>query len=141
MAEAHCPHCLLLLHDADALPYPAAPMRCPHCRLVIGAGRARHDGDSGEYGARAHGSAAGVVANAARREEAEVLEPQVVTVALRDVADSVGAPLDRLRMLDYQEEAEQDHDLPPLASVIATFGTWKRARREAASRSTAATAA
>src|SRR5882672_7895376 len=108
MAEAHCPHCLLLLHDADALPYPAEPMRCPHCRLVIGAGRARPDGDDGEYGARAHGSAAGVVANAARREHAEVLEPEIVTIALRDVADHVGAPLDRLRMLDYQEQAERD---------------------------------
>jgi hypothetical protein len=107
-------------------------MRCPHCRLVIGAGRARADGDDGEHGARAHGSAAGVVANAARREQSEVLDPEHVTVALRAVAGDVGCPLDRLRMLDYQELAEQNPELPPLAGVIATFGTWKKARREAA---------
>ncbi len=130
--SVHCPHCLLSIPDARGLPYPAAPMPCPHCRLVIGAGRARAEGHSGEHGARAHGSAAGVVANAARREQGEALEPEVVTVALRDVAGAVGCPLDRLRMLDYQEEAEQDPDLPPLSGVIATFGTWKKARREAA---------
>jgi len=107
-------------------------MRCPHCRLVIGTGRARADGASGEHGARAHGSAAGVVANAARREHGEVLDQDRVANALRDVADNVGCPLDRLRMLDYQEEAQLDPELPPLAGVIATFGTWKKARREAA---------
>lgn len=129
---AHCPHCLLLLPDAQRTPFPPAPMRCPHCRLVIGTGRARADGDDGEHGARAHGSAAGVVANAARREQGEILDRGFVTLALRDVAGNVGCPLDRLRMLDYQEVAEQNPELPPLAGVIATFGTWKKARREAA---------
>jgi len=132
VTEAHCPHCLLLLPDAESLPYPSAPTRCPHCRLVIGAGRARPDGEDGEHGARAHGSAAGVVANAARREHGEMLDPTMVTGALRDVAGNVGCPLDRLRMLDYEEEAQQHPELPPLAGVIATFGSWKQARREAA---------
>lgn len=131
MPAAHCPHCLLLLTRADGA-YPPAPMRCPHCRLVIGVGRARADGEDGEHGARAHGSAAGVVANAARREDGEVLDRGRVTIALRNVAGNVGCPLDRLRMLDYQEVAQQDPELPPLAGVIATFGTWKKARREAA---------
>jgi hypothetical protein len=106
-------------------------MRCPHCRLVIGTGRARAAGD-GEHGARAHGTAAGVVANAARREQGEALDHDRVTTALREVAGQLGCPLDRLRMLDYQNEAEQDVDLPVLADVIATFGTWKQARRAAA---------
>lgn len=129
---AHCPHCLLLLDAAvDDGRFPAAPMRCPHCRLVIGVGRARADGDDGEHGARAHGSAAGVVANAARREQGEVLDREVVSAALHRVAGQVGCPLDRLRMLDYQVRAEQDPALPPLAGVIATFGTWKKARRDA----------
>jgi hypothetical protein len=134
VVAAHCPHCLLVLPNARRLPYPEAPMRCPHCRLVIGAHRARADGDDGEHGARAHGSAAGVVANAARREDGEILEPVLVSGALHAVADQVGCPLDRLRMLDYQQEAEQDPDLPALADVIATFGSWKKARRAAAKR-------
>jgi hypothetical protein len=121
-----------MLDAGERTPYPAAPMRCPHCRLVIGVGRARADGDDGEHGARAHGSAAGVVANAARREQGDVLDPDVVTFALRTVATTVGCPLDRLRMLDYQVVAEQDSTLPSLAEVIATCGTWKKARREAA---------
>lgn len=107
-------------------------MRCPHCRLVIGTGRARASGDDAEHGPRAHGSAAGVLANAARREPGDPVAPQVVTVALRDVADAVGCPLDRLRMIDYEEETHAHPELPPLASVIATCGSWKQARREAA---------
>jgi hypothetical protein len=113
-------------------------MRCPHCRLVIGAGRARAGSDDGEHGARAHGSAAGVVANAARREDGEVLDRERVLGALQEVAGDVGCPLDRLRMLDYQEEAARDGTLPRLADVIATFGGWKRARREAVTNAPAA---
>jgi hypothetical protein len=111
-------------------------MRCPHCRLVIGAGRARAESD-GEHGARAHGSAAGVVANAARRDDGEVLDRDVVLDALQEVAGDVGCPLDRLRMLDYQEAA-RDSTLPRLADVIATFGGWKQARREAVTNAPAA---
>ena len=130
-ATAHCPHCLLALPGVSALPYPPQPMRCPFCRLVIGAQRARADADSGEHGARAHGSAAGVLANAVRRDGGMVLDEHDVVEALRQVALRIASPLDRLRMLDYQVEAEQDSSLPGLASVIATFGSWKAARAAA----------
>ena len=36
-------------------------------------------------------------------------------------------------MVDYQQRASEDADLPDLTEVFAAFGTWKRARREAAS--------
>jgi hypothetical protein len=35
-------------------------------------------------------------------------------------------------MVDYQQEAATDADLPTLTDVFAAFGSWKRARREAA---------
>ena len=38
-------------------------------------------------------------------------------------------------MLDYQQAAELDPSLPSLATVLATFGTWKGARHEAGLRS------
>ncbi len=36
-------------------------------------------------------------------------------------------------MLDYQRAAWSIAELPPLRDVLAVFGSWKRARREAAS--------
>ena len=111
-------------------PYPRGPERCPHCRLIVGPGRARLEtGDDGD--ARSRGSAAGVLANAARREEGEPGDPQAVRAGLRAVAAQRSGPVDRLRMLDYQQAAERDPGLPTLATVLATFGTWKGARREA----------
>jgi hypothetical protein len=35
-------------------------------------------------------------------------------------------------MVDYQQEATDDEGLPDLTEVFAAFGSWKRARREAA---------
>jgi hypothetical protein len=106
-------------------------MRCPHCRLIIGPGRARQN--SAEDGdARSRGSAAGVLANAARRAGAAAGGKDDVIVALRRTADTVGCTVERLRMLDYQHEAERHDDLPSLSSVLATFGTWKAARSAAA---------
>jgi hypothetical protein len=35
-------------------------------------------------------------------------------------------------MVDYQQRAAGDQDLPELSDVFAAFGSWKRARREAA---------
>jgi hypothetical protein len=35
-------------------------------------------------------------------------------------------------MVDYQQRASADPDLPDLSEVFAAFGSWKRARREAA---------
>jgi hypothetical protein len=131
-ADAHCPHCLLLV-EADALPnWPPQPVRCPHCRLLIGAGRARDAGD-GAPGAR--GAAAGVFAREAQRgrdADAEDVSPDVVIEGIRTVAERLGSPPERLLMVDYQQEAAEDEDLPDLSDVFAAFGSWKRARREAA---------
>ncbi len=131
MPLPHCPHCLLPIADGKVWPFPQQPMRCPHCRLIIGPGRAREntaeDGD-----ARSRGSAAGVLANAARRAGAAAGGKDDVIVALRRTAEEVGCTVERLRMLDYQHEAERQGDLPSLSSVLATFGTWKAARSAAA---------
>jgi hypothetical protein len=35
-------------------------------------------------------------------------------------------------MVDYQQRAAKDKSLPSLSEVFAAFGSWKRARREAA---------
>ena len=83
-----------------------------------------HDGDS-----RSRGSAAGVLANAARREHGEPGDRDMVLAGLRTVADARSSPVERLRMLDYQQAAE--HDATALATVLATFETWKGARHEA----------
>jgi hypothetical protein len=129
-AAAHCPHCLLRIADGSEWPYPRGPERCPHCRLMIGPGRARLEaGDDGD--SRSRGSAAGVLANAARREHGEPGDPATVLAGLRAVAGLRASPVERLRMLDYQQAAEVDPSLPSLATVLATFGTWKGARHEA----------
>jgi hypothetical protein len=39
---------------------------------------------------------------------------------------------DRLLMVDYQQEAAIDPELPPLPDVFEAFGSWKSARRKAA---------
>ena len=127
----HCPHCMLSMGEAVSWPFPRAAMRCPNCRLIVGAGRARADG-SGQADARSRGSAAGVLANAARRNEEVTSTPDEILVALRAVAGEIGCVVERLRMLDYQEHHDADTDLPDLSSVLATFGTWKVARATAA---------
>lgn len=131
MALPHCPHCLLPMSGASALPHPPTAMRCPHCRLIIGAGRARAEAsDDGD--ARSRGSAAGVLANAARRAQSEPGGVEEIVAALRTSAAQVGCPVERLRMLDYQHHSGGDPELPSLATVLATFSTWKSARGEAA---------
>ena len=52
--------------------------------------------------------------------------------AIRDVADTVGSRPERLLMVDYQQQVTDDDDLPGLDQVFAAFGSWKRARRAAA---------
>jgi hypothetical protein len=111
--------------------YPSHPMRCEYCRLVIGAGRARDVPEASEFGARAHSSAAGMLASSARRADGDVLDHSRVADALRRVASRQGCALDRLRMLDYETHAKSDETLPALADVLATFGGWKKARRAA----------
>ncbi len=105
-------------------------MRCPHCRLLVGAGRGRPT-PSAEPGAR--GSAAGVFAHEAKRAGAdgEVSEDEVGK-AIRQVAEDTGQRPERLLMVDYQQRAADDEDLPTLSDVFAAYGSWKRARRAAA---------
>ena len=130
--DAHCPHCLLLVESNVPGPWPPEPVRCPHCRLLIGAGRARDAGD-GAPGAR--GAAAGVFAREAQRArdpDAGEVSPADVVDGIRTVARELGCPPERLLMVDYQQRAAEDETLPDLTEVFAAFGSWKRARREAA---------
>ena len=103
---------------------------CPHCRLLVGTGRARST-PSDEPGAR--GSAAGVFAHQAKRSASrgDATEDQICEAICR-VAEDTGARPERLLMVDYQQEAAADDSLPTLTDVFACFGSWKRARREAA---------
>ncbi|MDQ3632293.1 MAG: hypothetical protein M3417_13695 [Actinomycetota bacterium] len=115
-------------------------MRCPHCRLIIGAGRARAEAsDDGD--ARSRGSAAGVLANAARRAQSEPGGVEEIGAALRKSAAAVGCPVERLRMLDYQQRSETDASMPSLSAVLATFTTWKSARAAAGAHPPAASVA
>jgi hypothetical protein len=129
--DAHCPHCLLPVAEGVDGPWPPAPTRCPHCRLMIGIGRARDAGD-GAPGAR--GAAAGVLARDAQRgdDDGDLASPDEVCQGIRVVAQELGSPPERLLMVDYQQRAVGDSELPDLTDVFAAFGTWKRARREAA---------
>ncbi|MBV9213411.1 MAG: hypothetical protein JOZ25_07165 [Actinobacteria bacterium] len=130
--SAHCPHCMLEVAEGITGAWPPAPTRCPHCRLMIGAGRARGE-DDGAPGAR--GAAAGVLARDAQRHLPDDIvdaSPEAVCEGIRTVARELGAPPERLLMVDYQQRAAENADLPDLSAVFAAFGTWKRARREAA---------
>jgi hypothetical protein len=129
-ADAFCPHCHLLIEKGVGEEWPKQPARCPHCRLLVGAGRARPE-PSAEPGAR--GSAAGVFAHEAKRSgPAETVPNHVVCRAIRDVAEAVGARPERLLMVDYQQQATDDDELPGLDQIFAAYGSWKRARRAAA---------
>lgn len=123
-----CPHCSMPVAPPDATAYPPRPMRCPHCRLIIGAGRASRPSSS-----RAVAASAGVLANAARTAGATALPTSLIDRALQTVAMNVGGPVSRLRMLDYDAAHDADPELPSLASVLATHGDWKTARRAAES--------
>jgi hypothetical protein len=111
--------------------WPPGPLRCPHCRLMIGEGRSRPTSEA-EPGAR--GSAAGVFAHRARRRsDGNGASRKQVGRAIRDVAEALGERPERLLMVDYQQRAAEDESLPSLEEVFAAYGSWKRARREAAS--------
>ncbi len=128
--EAYCPHCFLHIEADVSGPWPPAPRRCPHCRLLIGPGRSRPSA-SANPGAR--GTAAGVFAHRARRnDEGPEVSAEAVCSAIRSVAEEMGARPERLLMVDYQQRASADASLPALSDVFAAFGSWKRARREAA---------
>jgi hypothetical protein len=129
--EAYCPHCFLLVESDVPSAWPPKPTRCPHCKLMIGPGRARSTPDA-QPGAR--GTAAGVFAQQARdsRPGGDSVEPDRVRQAIRKVADRTGSRPERLLMVDYQQRAAKDRNLPTLSEVFAAFGSWKRARRESA---------
>jgi hypothetical protein len=131
MTEAYCPHCFLLVATDVAGEWPLQPERCPHCKLMIGPGRARATSDA-QPGAR--GTAAGVFAQQAResRADGDDVSPDRVREAIRKVAENTGSRPERLLMVDYQQRAAKDEDLPSLSEVFAAFGSWKRARRESA---------
>lgn len=137
--EAYCPHCYLLVESAAEGPWPAMPTRCPHCRLMIGPGRARPTSD-GVPGAR--GAAAGVMAERARHvTDAPDHSHDEVCEAIRLVAGNTDVAPERLLMVDYQQQAVRDPALPQLHEVLGLYGSWKRARREAAAGTDAAEAA
>jgi hypothetical protein len=127
--EGYCPHCFLLVEQDVAADWPRAAMRCPHCRLLIGPGRGRPTADA-TPGAR--GSAAGVFAHQAKRDDGDNVSEDEVRKAIRRVADDLGSRPERLLMVDYQQRATADDTLPTLSDVFSAFGSWKRARREAA---------
>jgi hypothetical protein len=131
MTEAYCPHCFLLVESDIAGAWPPQPARCPHCKLMIGPGRARSTPDA-QPGAR--GTAAGVFAQQARESHDgdENVSPDRVREAIRTVAEKTGSRPERLLMVDYQQRAAKDEELPSLSEVFAAFGSWKRARRESA---------
>jgi hypothetical protein len=131
MTEAYCPHCFLLVASDVAGAWPPQASRCPHCKLMIGPGRARATPDA-QPGAR--GTAAGVFAQQAREHNADDddVSPERVRDAIRKVAETTGSRPERLLMVDYQQRAAKDKDLPSLSEVFAAFGSWKRARRESA---------
>jgi hypothetical protein len=105
-------------------------VRCPHCRLLIGAGRAL-SAPSAEPGAK--GTAAGIFSRRAKRDDThDGAPPERVLEAIREVAGEIGERPERLLMVDYQQRAAADGDLPPLRDVFAAFGSWKNARRQAA---------
>jgi hypothetical protein len=80
----------------------------------------------------ARGTAAGVFAHQAKRRDDSDVTPDEVREAIRNVAEQLGSRPERLLMVDYQQRASLDQDLPELSDVFAAFGSWKRARKEAA---------
>jgi hypothetical protein len=128
--DAFCPHCHLLIERKVGDDWPQEPLRCPHCRLLVGIGRARPT-PSAEPGAR--GSAAGVFAHEAKRAGGDAdASKDDVRKAIRQVAQDTGLRPERLLMIDYQQRASDDEELPALSDVFAAYGSWKRARRAAA---------
>jgi hypothetical protein len=110
--------------------WPEEPLQCPHCKLLVGVGRARPT-PAAEPGAR--GSAAGVFAHEAKRAGGDAsTSKEDVCSAIREVAEAIGSRPERLLMVDYQQHASDNADLPPLSDVFAAYGSWKRARRAAA---------
>jgi len=130
LTGAYCPHCQLLIAKDPGGRWPATAVRCPHCHLLVGAGRAR-DRPSSAPGAK--GTAAGVFSREAKRSDAApASSPDDVLAGLRRAAALLGQRTERLLMVEYQQLSVVEDDFPPLSDVLAAFGSWKGARREAA---------
>jgi hypothetical protein len=97
---------------------------------MIGGGRAR---PTAEANPGARGTAAGVFAQQAKRDDGAEASPEAVCAAIRRVAGQLGSRPERLLMVDYQQRAMADSSLPGLSEVFSAFGSWKKARREASS--------
>ena len=121
-----CPHCNAGLPPGWT---PNRAGRCPTCRLIVGAHRAAiADGARDEPS----GSAAGLLANAARRADVPRGDPGRVLAALHAAAADSDMSVTRLRMLDYNTFVQRHPAAPTLAVVLATFTTWKKARARSA---------
>src|SRR3954447_20766521 len=109
---AYCPHCFLVVEEDVDLPWPQEPVRCPHCKLLIGAERGK---ETGEAAPGARGAAAGVFAQHARpgQDDSDV-SADGARAAMRAGADDVGSRPERLLMVDYQQRASEDPELPDL---------------------------
>ena len=125
---AHCPHCHAVLQADAPRPFPQRAMACPRCRLIVAEGRALFDV---ERAANTAVSGAGVMVNAARREQAEPIDPMVVAEALQEVAEVLGVAVAKLRMTDYEHLTTTRPDLPSLGQILATYDQWKAARAAA----------
>ena len=125
---------------------------CPHCHLLI----ERKVGGTGRRSRGAARTAAcwwGWAGRGPRRRQSPApaearpgssrtrpgaraadgrVSKQAVCKAIREVAKAVGARPERLLMVDYQQQVSHDDDLPGLDEVFAAYGSWKRARRAAA---------
>jgi len=133
--DVYCPHCFTLVASGVSGAWPATHARCPQCALIIGPGRGRPSPD-GNPGAR--GAAAGVMAERARRAAPTPTHSKAdVRAALGRVAAEMGLRIERLLMVDYQDRAAHDPSLPQLPEVLALYGGWKAARRDAAERARA----
>src|SRR3954469_1425135 len=115
--EAYCPHCFLQVATGVEGPWPPTPTRCQHCRLMIGPERGR---PTSEANPGARGTAAGVFAQQAKRADdgGEHASPEEVQEAIREVAERLGFAPERLLMVDYQQEASGDQELPTLTDVF-----------------------
>ena len=102
---------------------PAAATRtkheayCPHCFLLV-----EHEvkGEWPEHPVRCPHCRL-LIGPGRAREAAEANPGEVL-----------GSRPERLLMVDYQQHASGDDSLPTLSDVFSAFGSWKRARREAA---------
>ena len=124
MPAQHCPHCQSLVAETAAAKHPPAMMACPRCRLIIGPGRCKSEAEAGA-GASSSGSAAGMLVNAARRQDVSAGEPDEVLEEVCAAADAEGVPVERLRLIDYDTAHRAGLVRMPLAVVLRTFGTWR----------------